>query len=295
MTGRKLGRGLEMLISKEPGQAAGGEVVQLEPGSVDPNPQQPRKRFNIQELEMLKASIARDGFLQPVLVRKVGDRYQLVVGERRLRAAQDLGLEKIPAIVSSVGDDRLLELALIENVQREDLNPIELANGYQQLMEVKGWTQEALAEALGLSRSGVSNTLRLLELPEDMQASIARGHISMGHAKVLLSVEDPREQRLLFEKIAEEKLTVRDLEEERDSGASPPADGGEKGSGRKPRRGAGEVPAHVLSLEERLAERLGTRVRIRERGGKGRVIIEFYSSEDFERIRQIILDGSVRS
>jgi len=278
---------LEMLISKESASPA-TEVVEVDPAKVQPNPEQPRKRFPINELEMLKSSIARDGFLQPIVVRRNGDAYQLVVGERRVRAAQDLGLEKIPAIVMSVGDDRLLELALIENVQREDLNPIELAQGYRQLMGVKGWTQEALAENLGLSRSSVSNTLRLLDLPEDMQGAIVRGQISMGHAKVLLSVSDPKEQRLLFERVAEEKLTVRDLEEERDEVGESPGETKEKGR-RGRRTGSSETPPHVASLEEEFSERLGTRVRIREKGGKGKVIIEFYTTEDFERIRQIIL------
>jgi ParB family chromosome partitioning protein len=211
-----------------------------------------------------------------------------VAGERRLRAAQELGLEKIPAIIVSVGEERLLEMALIENVQREDLNPIELAKAYRQLMQVKGWTQDALAEKLNFSRPSVSNTLRLLDLPSDIQEAIARKHITMGHAKVLLSVTDPKEQRLLFERIAEEKLTVRDLEEKREE--ITPARGDKGGERRRARR-ALSVSPHILQMEERLAEKLGTRVRIREKEGRGRVVIEFYSSEDFERIRDVILKG----
>jgi ParB family chromosome partitioning protein len=287
MTGRKLGRGLDMLIPKEP-EVAGVEVLQLDPQTIGPNPDQPRKKFSMNELEMLKTSISREGLLQPVVVRRAGDGYQLVVGERRLRASQELGLPNIPAIVCSVGDDRLLELALVENVQREDLNPIELAAAYRQLMEVKRWTQEVLAETLGLSRPAVSNTLRLLELPEDMRNALVRGHINMGHAKVLLSVGNPKDQRVLFERIAEEKLSVRDLEEAREE--TPP--GGEaKDDHSKPSRRprVDDRPPHVVSMEERLGERFGTKVRIKERKGRGRIVIEFYGPEDFDRIRTIMI------
>jgi ParB family chromosome partitioning protein len=279
-----------MLIANE-GATSSSEILQVDPKKVEPNPFQPRKRFPINELESLKTSIAKEGLLQPVLVRRVGENYQLVAGERRLRAAQDLGLEKIPAVLLPVGDDRLLEMALIENVHREDLNPIELANAYRQLMQFKGWTQEALAENLGLGRPTVSNTLRLLDLPADIQDSIARAHITMGHAKVLLSVTDPKEQRLLFEKIAEDKLTVRDLEEHRDD-VIPTESAGDHPGGKK-RKGR---PAHqnpeTATLEEDLSEKLGTRVRIRERKGKGRIVIDFYSPEDFDRIRGLLLAGA---
>lgn len=292
MTGRKLGRGLDMLIAREPAPSRGAEVLELDPKAIKPNPHQPRKRFGINELESLKASIGKEGVLQPILVRKVGDGYQLVAGERRWRAAQELGLASVPAIAVTIGDDRLLELALIENIQREDLNAIELGQAFRQLLEVKGWTQESLAEALGISRPSVGNTLRVLDLPEDMQGSLIRGHITMGHAKVLLSVGDPKEQRLLFERIAEEKLTVRDLEDESQSQAapkdtSPSAKSGEKRG--KPRAGA--KSPHIVSLEEQFSERLGTRVRIREKGGRGRISIHFYTSDDFERIRAAILSG----
>ncbi len=289
MTGRKLGRGLDMLIARESATPKNSEVLELNPASILPNPKQPRKRFAVNDLEMLKASIARDGVLQPILVRKVGETHQVVAGERRLRAARDLGLEKIPALLVAVGDDRLLEVALIENIQREDLNPIELALAYRQLMEVKKWTQEVLAQTLALSRPGVANTLRVLELPEDIQSSIIRGQITMGHAKVLLSVTDPKEQKLLFEKIAEEKLTVRDLEGARETLGAAAEVGVGSGPVKDRRARIGQKDPLLVSLEERFSEKLGTRVRIREKGGRGRVVIEFYTGEDFERIRQLIL------
>jgi len=287
MTSRKLGRGLDMLIAREVDHER-TEVLELEPSKVKPNPQQPRKKFAIQDLEALKTSIAKEGVLQPILVRKVGDAFELVAGERRLRAAQDLGLERIPALLVQVGDDRLLEVALIENIQREDLNPIELAQAYRHLMESKSWTQETLAQNLGQSRPAVGNTIRLLELPEDIQSSLIRGHITMGHAKVLLSVADPKEQRLLFERIAEEKLTVRDLEGVREvTEAQKPDKSSGPDTKRRPR--PGQKSAQIVSLEEQLSERLGTKVRIREKNGRGRVAIDFYSAEDFERIRKALL------
>lgn len=279
------------MITREEAKPEGSEVLFLDPDRIRPNPEQPRKQFSMKELEELRASIAKEGILQPLLVRRTGDGFQLVAGERRLRAARELGLEKVPAILVSVGEDRLLELALIENLQREDLNPIEVAKAYRQLMEVKGWTQESLASALGLSRPSIANAVRLLELPEDIQGSVVRGHISAGHAKLLLAVTDPKEQRLLFERIAEEKLTVRDLEvavEENVEEKGPVGDS--SGVPRKGRKGRGaERKPHVVSLEERFSERLGTRVRIREKNGKGRISIEFFSADEFERIREIIL------
>ncbi len=311
MSGRKLGRGLEMLINRksraasldsprsspEPTPPASGvaiepplKVVDVDPKAVEANPEQPRKTFDEQELEMLKTSISQEGLLQPVLVRRVGERFQLIAGERRLRAAQELDLQSIPAIVTELEDDRLLEVALIENLQREDLNPVEVARAYQQLMRVKGWTQEALARSLGVSRSGVANTLRVLELPQDMQRALVRQHITMGHAKVLLSVEDREEQAQLFDRIAEERMSVRELEDARQASATT-LPGGEpvREPGRK------RVPgrsARVVNLEDELSRAIGTRVTITEATGKarkGRIGIEFYSADDFERIRALLL------
>lgn len=285
MAKRKLGRGLDVLIAprEEPETQ---NVLQLDPSQVDPNPYQPRKRFPIGELEELKTSVAKEGILQPILVRQVGDRYQVVAGERRLRAAQDLELKGIPGILVDVPDERLLEMALVENIHREDLNPIELAEAYRQLMEARSWTQDTLAQQLGVGRASVSNTVRLLELSEDMQEALIRGQITVGHAKVLLSVGDEKEQRLLFERIAEENLSVRDLETTRDLDTSP-QEPSEK-SKRKKKQRPGKKKPYLITLEEELSEALGLRVRIRERGGKGVVAIEFYSQEDFERLRGLL-------
>lgn len=292
MSVRKLGRGLDALISQpqppapaaEPEAAAPKEaVLQLDPKRIVANPEQPRKRFSLNELEDLKASISREGILQPLLVRRRDGEFELVAGERRLRAARELGLAAVPALAIDVGDDRMLELALIENIHREDLNPIELAQAFRQLLELKGWTQDALAQNLGLSRPLVGNTIRVLDLPEDIQNAIARRQITMGHAKVLLSIGDPKEQRMLFEKIAEEKLSVRDLEEAR------PEPAPEERRKRRGRRKVGDRSAQAASLEEELSQALGARVVIRQGKGKGSVTIEFYSNDDFERIRKLLL------
>lgn len=320
MSGRKLGRGLDVLISRgsrsrkdeavgpsppvgppqdltapsRPATPFGEDIegpkglIEVDPRSVEANPEQPRKSFAEHELEDLKTSIAQEGLLQPVLVRRVGDRFQLIAGERRLRAAQELDLQRIPAIVAELEDDRLLEVALIENIQREDLNPIEVARAYRQLMTAKGWTQEALARSLGIGRSAVANTLRLLELPEEMRDALVREHITTGHAKVLLSVEHPEEQRALFERIAEERLSVRELEDATRERSEP-----EPGETPRPtRKPSPKRSARIVHLEEELSRAVGTRVSIFEaRGskGKGRVSVEFYSTEDFERIRALLL------
>lgn len=281
MSVRKLGRGLDVLIA-QPSTSKEQTILQIDPNTIQANPRQPRKRFSLNELEELKASISKEGILQPVLVRERGGKYELIAGERRLRAAQDLGLTTVPAILLDVSDDRLLELALVENIHRENLNPVEVAEAFRQLIQIKSWTQEALAENLHFSRSGVANYLRILELPEDIQNAIARGQISMGHAKVLLSISDPKEQRLLFEKIAEEKLSVRDLEQARtETGAT---DSRKKAIRRK----SVDKSPQIQSLEEEIGTAVGTKVSIRQGKSKGSVTVEFYSNDDFERIRKLL-------
>lgn len=283
-SGRKLGRGLDVLIS-QPVNPQEHTILQLDPKIIQPNPRQPRKRFSLNELEELKASISKEGVLQPILVRQRSGKYEVVAGERRLRAAQELGLPNIPAIPIEIAEDRMLEIALIENIHRENLNPIEVAHAFRELIQSKGWSQDALSQHLSFSRSQVANYIRLLDLPEDIQNAIARGQITMGHAKVLLSVSDSKEQRLLFEKIAEEKLSVRDLENARTEEGATPA--------RKKaiRKKAAEKSPQIASLEEEIGHALGTRVKIREGKGRGIIAIEFYTHDDFEKIRKLLLSS----
>lgn len=280
--------------NKLPGADGGSPelvVLMVSPDEIRENPQQPRKDFPLKELEALKTSIARDGLLQPLLARKEKKGYLLVAGERRLRAARELGVGKIPIMLSAVKDDKLLELALVENLHRDDLNPIELGEAYKGLMAVKSCTQEQVAEQLGLSRSAVSNTIRLLELPADIKKALVRGQITAGHAKVLLSSTSAANQRLLFERIAEGNLSVRETEAALrgdESGLEPEPTGK---PGRKRRKQAEKDP-NVLKLEEELMEALGARVAIRVLGKRkehGVLSVSFNSREEFDRLRDRLL------
>lgn len=281
--------------TSEPAEAAPPEpslsLRSIDPARIDPNPDQPRREFLPDDMESLKSSLGREGVLQPLVVRAVGDRYQLVAGERRWRAARELGLRSVPARVIDLPDEKLLEIALIENLHRADLNPIELADAYRLLIERRRWTQKELASHLGVGRSAVANTLRLLDLPEDMKKALIRGQITVGHAKILLAAEEDARRRELFERIAEENLTVRDLEDAQHDAPDTLDDGSGKPTperNRPPRRSPKKP--YLLSLETELSEALGARVRIDERrSGKGAVSIEFYSKEDFERLRSLLL------
>ena len=273
------------------GGDSGPAVLMVNPAEIQENPQQPRKDFPLTELEALKTSIARDGFLQPLLARKEKKGYLLVAGERRLRASRELGLEEVPIMLSEADDDKLLELALIENLHRDDLNPIELGEAYKGLMQVKSCTQEQVAEQLGLSRSAVSNTIRLLELPADIKKALVRGQITAGHAKVLLSASSAADQRMLFERIAVENLSVRETEAAlRGDDLDLEVEAAEKPGRKRPKQA--EKDPNVLKLEEELMESLGARVAIRVRGKRkqqGVLSISFNSQDEFERLREKLL------
>lgn len=273
------------------GGNSGPSVLMVNPAEIKENPQQPRKDFPLRELDKLKTSIARDGFLQPLLARKEKKGYLLVAGERRLRAARELGVEEVPIMLSDIDDDKLLELALIENLHRDDLNPIELGEAYKGLMAVKSCTQEQVAEQLGLSRSAVSNTIRLLELPADIKKALVRGQITAGHAKVLLSASSTADQRMLFERIAVENLSVRETEAAlRGEDLDLEVEAAEK-PGRK-RQKQEEKDPNVLKLEEELMEALGARVAIRVRGKRkqqGVLSISFNSRDEFDQLREKLL------
>jgi len=280
MSERRLGRRLSDLLGGPQGRdtetGPEGRAAEIPVVLIDPNPLQPRTRFDPEKLEELKSSIRATGVLQPILVRPAGERYQVVAGERRLRAAKEVLLERIPAIVRTVGDEELLELALVENLQRADLNPIEKAKAYRRLMQEFGLTQEEVAERVGQSRSSVANFCRLLELPKDIQDYVSRGTISMGHARALLSSPDGTAQRRLAERIVKDGLSVRETERL--------AALGETGK-RKPLT---KKSPQVMRLEDRLKRHLGTRVRIYEGKKRSRIVVDFYGPEDFDRLMQII-------
>lgn len=282
MPKRVLGKGLSALI---PGVAAADAetVRQLPVDQIRPNPFQPRKHFDEAKLSELAQSIKVHGIVQPLVVRPAGDAYELVVGQRRLQAAVMAGLERVPAVVSELGDVEMVQIALIENLQREDLNPIEEAECYRRLIEEFGATHEELAETLGRSRPTISNTMRLLNLHPEVQGLVSRGTISMGHARALLSIEDLDLQREACARVVQEGLSVRETE------------GLVKrvlATGRLARAGAERARSkdpEIVSLEEKLRRALGTQVRIVQGKRKGRIEIEYYGDEDLERILAIVL------
>ena len=279
MVQRRLGRGLDFLLSGG-GEVDKGEVMQIELDRIRPNPFQPRREFRVEELEELAASIREHGLLQPIAVRQAGEGYEIVAGERRFRACQRLGQPTVPALVRSADDTQMLELALIENIQRQDLNAIEEARAYQAYVQRLDLTQEQAAQRLGKSRSAVANMIRLLDLPTDVQDLVSCGTLSMGHARALLAVPDPEGQRALARRVEGESLSVRDVERLARGWSAPKAE---------PAASSVERSAHLLDLEQRLSDRLGTRVAIRDRSGAGRITIDYYSAEDLERILELLI------
>ncbi len=298
-----LGRGLAALIP--PGEEQSAALLELSLSGISPNPRQPRGVFDDDELEGLSASIRDMGVLQPIVVRPLGDeRYELIAGERRLRAAKLAGLTKIPALVRHTEDGDLLKEALVENIQRVQLNPLEEGAAYQQLLDDFGVTQEELAQRLGKSRPAISNAMRLLSLPGSVQRKVAAGVLSAGHAKALLAVEDRHEQDRLADRIVAEGLSVRATEEivrlkslDADdvdvspngfAGASGSAGGGSR-SGPSSRRRL-SAPG-LIELQDNLSDALMARVKITMGARKGKVAIEFGSVDDLERIVGVIARG----
>ena len=240
-----------------------------------PNPEQPRARFDKEKLAELAQSIREHGILQPLVVTRSGDGYELIAGERRLQAAKLAGLTEVPVIVRSADERTKLELAIIENTQRHNLNPIEEAKAYLRLMEEYGLHQEEVAKKMGKSRSLVANTVRLLHLPVEIQRALIEGKISEGHAKALLSIENPEKQRALFEMILKSGLTVRETEVEARSVSVRPHV-----------RSEAAIPPEFSERLEKLREKLGTRVRLSPAGQGGKIVIEYYSSEELQGLFQ---------
>ncbi|HET8621294.1 MAG TPA: ParB/RepB/Spo0J family partition protein [Acidimicrobiales bacterium] len=261
-------------------------VQEVPISKIEPNPYQPRNHFDEESLAGLTASIRELGVLQPILVRELTpDRYALIAGERRWRAAKRAGLQHIPIIVRDVSDELTLQHALVENLHRDDLNPLEEAAAYQQLIEDFNMTQEAVAHRVGKSRSAVANLLRLFQLPPQVQRLVADGQVSAGHAKAILGTPDRSFQEALARRVASEGLTVRETEEavrQRQGRNSdlPAPDGGTPGSRLR-------APG-LLELEELLADQLDTRVKINMGPKRGRVVIEFADLEDLERIYRVM-------
>ena len=278
MKSKGLGRGLRALIP-EAETPAEGEIAEIPVGRIEPAPFQARREFNEEALAELAASIAEHGVMQPVVVRPVaGERYQLIIGERRWRASQRAGLEKIPALVRDVDDLASSEMMLVENLQREDLNPLEEANAYRRLAEDFQLTQEEIARRVGKSRPFIANSLRLLQLPGEILDLLNRGLLSAGHAKVLLGLESGGGQSALAQQIVARKLSVRETEREAQrlqQAKAPRSTETIAGPGRD---------VEMESLEERLRQLLGTKVRVSSGRRSGKIEIEYYSKDELNRL-----------
>ncbi len=292
-SGSRLGRGLSSLMSvselpveaevpsslesSAPSEAVStGEPLLLSPSQIVPNPHQPRRTMNEASIAELAASLKSNGVIQPIVVRKVGDGYQLIAGERRWRAAKLAGLTEIPAYVKDVDAFTQAQMALVENIQREDLNPIERAQGYRTLMDQLGLTQAEMASRLGEERSTIANHVRLLDLAEPVRTAIREGSLSLGHAKLLAGVPDILEQQRLAELVQSQGLSVRNLERMLQSGPAAPV----------PAKAPTSSPAHAQELEKSISGQLGLRVQLRTgaKMGKGRLILHYASLDQFDEL-----------
>jgi len=290
-----LGRGLNALIPKNPrmevnvrdgsvGRDTGemGIIASIDIAKIQPNPFQPRTDFDQESLAELTHSIQEKGVIQPITVRRIDTGYQIISGERRLRATQAAHLRQIPAYIIAVEtDEEMLELALIENIQREYLNSMEIANAYQRLIDECHMSQDDIAKRVGKDRSTVTNFIRLLKLPPKIQDGLRKDKISMGHARALIALPNERVQVRLYEKIVDGGLSVRKVEDIVRTVQLP-----KKKTG--PHRETGGVSASIQSLEERLRQALGTKVKVKTKGsGRGEIIVEYYSLDDFDRLMDL--------
>ena len=282
MNRKALGRGLGALLSSDTTVDLGADQTEVDLDSIVPGPMQPRTHFDEGSLEGLADSIRAHGIVQPLLVRRQGDRYELIAGERRWRAARLAGLSKVPVIVKEVPDQDLLEIALIENIQRENLNPIEEAQAYKRLIENVGLTQEALAARVGRDRSYITNYLRLLKLPDDLQQLVVEGRLSTGHARTILGLAHPDLQRKIARQVIDGALSVRATEHLVRKAV--------EGS---PAKTASVVDPNIRAAETKLRRALGTQVRIVQlRGeGPGKIEVSFFSNQDLDRIYNLLLSA----
>ncbi len=282
MEKKALGRGLDALLPRIDNRILTGdrgETQELGIDSIIPNRFQPRQHFNDEEISQLAESIRKNGLLQPILVRRKGDgMYELIAGERRLRAAKQAGLQKISAVVRNCGDQEAMVLALVENLQRNDLNPMETARAYHRMLNEFGFTQDMLAQRVGKERSSVANVLRLLNLPPEVQRLIESGQLSTGHAKALLSVENPDAQIQLARRIVDHRLSVREVEEIVVSQT--------QGRRRSHRSRIQPLPSDI---EQRLQKRFGTRVNVVQGRRGGKIVIHFFSAAELEGLLEALL------
>jgi ParB family chromosome partitioning protein len=274
-----LGRGLSALIPDSPVAAPQERSLDVDTDRLRPNKFQPRTHMDDERIEELARSIKAQGIIQPIVVRRVDSGFEIVAGERRWRAAQRAGLLKVPVVVRDIPEDRLLAVALIENIQRQDLNPIEEAHAYRRLADEFKLTQEQIADAVGKDRSSIANTVRLLRLPQDVRDSVASGVLSMGHARALLAMNDEQALLALAKDIAQRSLSVREAEALIRKAQTP-----------APPKEAPPVDVHTRAAEEKLRLALGTRVRIARRGKGGRLEIDFTNEDELQRIYELLTE-----
>jgi ParB family chromosome partitioning protein len=281
MTKKALGKGLAVFLPDDYGILKDERYAEVDIEEVTPNPMQPRMRFDAGSIEELARSMRESGIIQPILVVPEGDTYKIIVGERRWRAAQKAGLRKIPVLIRQIPKERQLEISLVENLHREDLNPLEIAHVYQRLIQELGYTQEEIADRVGKDRTSVSNYLRLLNLPDIVQGYLSENKITMGHARALLGLENAELQISLAREVVHQNLTVRDVERII--------------SGRKKGRPATKKPesdADLRAVEEEFIKALGTKVAIVGNRKKGTIKISYFSLDDLNRIYGKIKGGS---
>ena len=289
MVEKRLGRGLDFLLSEGQGQepqAGRDEVTQVELSSLVPSPYQPRKEFADDELKELSDSIRASGVLQPILVRRVGEKHELIAGERRWRAATMAGLERIPALVREVTDEMAAVFGLVENLQRADLNAIEKAKAFSRIQALTKGTQEDVARQVGLSRAAVANFQRLLDLPVEVQRHVSRGTLSMGHARAILGLSDKEEQLAVAEDAIRRRLSVREVEALVQDLQNPSQQSSSSSS--TSGKGAKKREPWLVEIEETLVESLGTEVQVRYTDKRSRITIDCLGREEFERIYDLL-------
>jgi ParB family transcriptional regulator, chromosome partitioning protein len=284
----RLGRGLDALFSENEEAAAPGKLAQVPVAEIQENPYQPRKTFDDDELAALRESIRTHGVLQPLVVRQVGERFQLIAGERRLRAARAAGMDAVPVTVVDFNDQQILEAALVENIQRSDLNPIEKAHGFKEYLTRYHMTHDQLAGRLGLGRPTITNLVALLDLPPELQDAVRVGQLSTGHAKVLKGIADPARQVAVGKEVIARGLSVHATEAYvkqmlTDAKTEEPSNGDGRG------REAPQKTAHVQGIEDELRQKFGTKVEIRVKGkDKGQFVLTFENNDDFERVLGVL-------
>lgn len=277
-----LGKGLGALLDSENILLGSSAVSELKINDIEPNREQPRKQFDQEKLKSLAESIKQHGVVQPIIVKKTETGYSIIAGERRWRSAKIAGLKTIPAIIKDISTREIMEIALIENLQREDLNPVEEAEAYQKLMDEHGLTQESLSKIVGKSRAAIANSVRLLSLTDKVKEMLVGELLTPGHARTLITIEDEEKQNSLANTIVEKNLNVRETEKLIN----------DQTNQKKRKKSTPDRDANILDIEEKLKSILGTKVDLQHYSNRGKIIIEYFSNDEFDRIIDLITNNN---